>query len=72
MCEQCRQLLEEFRAANDELYAITRDLADLARGRETDEYDKLWLRRLEFSQKSQDARFLLLEHLHSHSMYRAS
>jgi hypothetical protein len=66
MCEQCQRLLEDYRASNEEIKIVVRELADVSRSREIDLYNKLWQRWLECSASSQNLRFILLEHLRSH------
>jgi hypothetical protein len=63
MCGECQRLLEEYGAINEQLRAVIRDLADIARSREVDMFNKLWQRGLAFSQQSQSIRRLLLKHL---------
>jgi hypothetical protein len=66
MCEECQQLLEEYRVLNEELKKVVRALADASRSSEIEIYNKLWERGLEFSQKSTQLRLLLLDHLQTH------
>jgi hypothetical protein len=67
MCEQCQQLLEDYRAINEEIKAVVQKLDDVSRSREIDVYNKLWQRWLEFGERSQKVRVLLLGHLKSHA-----
>jgi hypothetical protein len=66
MCEECQQLLEEYRVLNEELKKVVRALADASRSSEIEIYNKLWERGLEFSQKSTQLRLLLFDHLQTH------
>jgi hypothetical protein len=67
MCEECRQLLEDYRVINEKFRTVVYELADATRSHEMDTYNELWLQGFEFSKKSQDIRALLLSHLQSHS-----
>jgi hypothetical protein len=67
MCEQCQRLLNDYRAINDEIKVVVRELADVSRSREIDFYNKLWQRWLECSASCQKLRGVLLRHLQSHS-----